>query len=1126
MKSKVYARTLMVMIVMLSSGLVWSADIHVPADYGTIQAAINAANPGDNIIVAAGNYTEQLTINKSLDLIGAGEATTTITAPDVRTGSVTQSAIIHDYLLAAYASAGTIDVRVEGFTFNLNGKNKTAGTGQIDGVFFRDVDDAGGTVAGLFSCTIHNFAATPEYEGFGLVVYGSSDLTLNDNDIHDYTRDGIVVKGISVATVSNNTVTGNATCLNGIDIQYVTSGAVTGNTVTGHTRFSPWAAVGIVVWESSGVTITGNHVDGNFYGIDLEPNTSGVTIADNVLTDNISRAISLNGADDNIVSGNTITGPVGGTDDVAIGLANTSTGNMIGGATPSAGNTITMATSGSANLYAIYMQSNVGPGSNTIRYNTITGGRRAVQFDGPPGIIGTTTVSDNVISGQDFGGICAYNNGSLIITNNTLTNAVRPIEFFGPANITVTGNTINGSTYAGINLGSFTGTADVSDNIIHDIGADNHGIQAQAGGTGLDITGNEIYNISGGGRGIQINGTADGANIDNNEIHDITGFAGICIDGGATGVKINNNDIHDNEQGVVANEPTAEFSGNFIYDNRWGIDVNVTGSITLNNNSVSDNNTNPADSYCLGIKAGTAVANCNWWGTLGFNAANVISVSGGVLTLESWLENGTDADPGTPGFQPEGTNDCGSGTCSSTPMHYNFTITPGTGWATHSETLIMDACAVYKLNLIVGKVYTFKTGCDNGATASFDTKLDLYNAAGALVSSNDDGCEYYRSKLIWTATETSAYVKVSGFNHLFGDFTVAYNYEAPAAGGSCEVPPATPVALAAVTTSWQPQTGTVVAEQCNVYQVAVTNGVVYTFKTGCGDGADANFDTWLELYNSSGTSLAYNDDGCDNGKSILTWTSTITGNVYIKVRGYNDVDAGTYTMKYKSGPSAGGSCDVPPATFVDLNVLPMVWQTAAEAHISSEECVVYRVPNIKTGVIYTFKTGCGDDADADFDTWLELYNDSGTTITYNDDGCENGKSILTWTATYGSGAATDYAYLKVRGYNVVSVGDFTLAYNYSGSKEMLTGVGNQSAGNGINVYPNPADQLFTIASKAPVSFARIIISELTGRSLRTWTLDTPASTYQINSSEFSVGIYVLSIETSEGWIRKKISIVR
>ena len=40
--------------------------IHVPGDYPTIQAAITAASNGDTIIVAAGLYTENVVIDKSL----------------------------------------------------------------------------------------------------------------------------------------------------------------------------------------------------------------------------------------------------------------------------------------------------------------------------------------------------------------------------------------------------------------------------------------------------------------------------------------------------------------------------------------------------------------------------------------------------------------------------------------------------------------------------------------------------------------------------------------------------------------------------------------------------------------------------------------------------------------------------------------------------------------------------------------------------------------------------------------------------------------------------------------------------------------------------------------------------
>ncbi|MEZ4823037.1 MAG: hypothetical protein R2942_11690 [Ignavibacteria bacterium] len=45
--------------------------INVPGSYSTIQAAINAANNGDIIQVAAGIYRENLTINKFIQLRGS-----------------------------------------------------------------------------------------------------------------------------------------------------------------------------------------------------------------------------------------------------------------------------------------------------------------------------------------------------------------------------------------------------------------------------------------------------------------------------------------------------------------------------------------------------------------------------------------------------------------------------------------------------------------------------------------------------------------------------------------------------------------------------------------------------------------------------------------------------------------------------------------------------------------------------------------------------------------------------------------------------------------------------------------------------------------------------------------------
>ncbi|HXX88007.1 MAG TPA: NosD domain-containing protein [Candidatus Acidoferrum sp.] len=44
--------------------------IHVPDDYPTIQAAINAANDGDTVFVRTGTYYENVIINKTISLIG------------------------------------------------------------------------------------------------------------------------------------------------------------------------------------------------------------------------------------------------------------------------------------------------------------------------------------------------------------------------------------------------------------------------------------------------------------------------------------------------------------------------------------------------------------------------------------------------------------------------------------------------------------------------------------------------------------------------------------------------------------------------------------------------------------------------------------------------------------------------------------------------------------------------------------------------------------------------------------------------------------------------------------------------------------------------------------------------
>ena len=581
-----------------------SDNVTAETPWATIQHAVDTATDGDTIYVANGTYTEQILIQKSLTIIGEGA---TIQAPDSRAGSVTQGSYDYDYIIAAYPASGTIDVRIEGFTIDANNEAQTDGTNYLVGAFFRNVS---GVDAGLFSCTIQGFK-DEAYKSYGIKVDGNCVLTIDHNILSSYTRDGMEIRGSTLGnpavTISNNQLTGSALPLQGISLIDGATGSITDNTVSGHTRSAEWAACGILVDNSNDIPVTGNTVENTFYAIFLA-NAESCTVSNNTLTDYIKRGISLDTASDNTISGNTITGPASGTDDTAIGLDNNCADNMIGGSSSEEGNTITMATSGEGNLYAIYMQASVGDNDNTISFNTITGGQRAVQFDGPPGITGTTTISNNIISGQEFGGICAYNNGNLAITGNTLTNTTRPIElqgsvdFPGPVDVTITGNTIDGAAFDGINLGYASGTKLISGNIIRNIPENSSAIHGQA--------------------------NADNLDIDNNNIS--SAWIGIQIDTGCTGVTITDNNIHDNDySGISVYDDLLTVTGNSI-DNCWR-GIEITGILTAHQNAFTQNE---YGSVIIHNDSAHDVTN-NWWGDTASPAGNIVT-NGNPVDYSPW----------------------------------------------------------------------------------------------------------------------------------------------------------------------------------------------------------------------------------------------------------------------------------------------------------------------------------------------------------------------------------------------------------------------------------------------------------------------------------------------------------
>jgi len=483
--------------------------------------------------------------------------------------------------------------------------------------------------------------------------------------------------------------------------------------------------------------------------------------------------------------------------------------------------------------------------------------------------------------------------------------------------------------------------------------------------------------------------------------------------------------------------------------------------------------------------------------------------------------------------------------CKTAPA-FDETITPTSSWQTFPATLTetvtitTGACDIYKVTGITASTgYTFKTGCDDGATANFDTFIELYDADGNWLAQNDDGCAAWTSILIWTSPGTytgTVYVKVRGYNaDKTGTYRMAYKQGAAAPPTACLAPPLFNASVTP-TPTWAGNSQTLSQNSCYIYQVNAIVGNQYTFKTGCGPAGSvtptASFDTYMELYDATGNWIADNDDGCEQWRSSLEWIAagTVTNTTYyVKVRGWNSNNYGPYTVAYSYAAAPPSACKTPPDFDESLTAPTTSWQNGGSDATVSDGCWVYKI-KLTAGKTYQFKTGCGDGASAavGFDTFLELYGESGTWLTQDDDGCKvpasnDYTSKIVWTAT-----TTEYVFLKVRGWSSADYGTFTMAYkdNGTGPDALQLGTGNELTQNQVKVYPNPANQSFTVASEAPLSFTRITISELTGRIVKSWDLDEPLTFMQIESADFAQGVYVISIETSEGWIRKKVSIIR
>jgi filamentous hemagglutinin family protein len=656
-------------------------NIYVTEASGSIQRGINAACTCDTVHVAAGTFTEQLTINKSLTLLGSGD-TTIVKAP---------TSLVEDRGMKSIVTIGgdsSTRVNMSGFTI----KGPSAGINA--GIFVRD-----GAYAHIYNNKVLDIrdalaGINGNQNGIGIFVGRASLSTsgkalIEDNFITGYQKGGIVVDGPgSDATVRGNTVIGagatQVIAQNGIQASRGASAIIENNTVSGHDYNKPnddTTAAGILIFTpgihltTPGVITVGpNDVQHNEIGILTNDPRSLSHISLDGVTNNGRNAVAEFKGDF------TNDGPNLAFPDWAKSNATMVNGTKFSDAIGDIGNIVSVdgvlrvtGWNGFATIEPAFTAVadggtvNIAAGSYSVNSISVNKG---ISFLGPnAGTHGNSgsRVDEAVITGTNPSGPAFRIDTAAPVTFDGLKfegGASQPIDsYFTGNNITLRNNVFNnqaGSLFFALSAqltlerNRFTNVSDPDGNSVFVAGNWNG-----TTGTAVTIRDNLFENpntLVGGLNLSNVSGLVTG-----NTFKDLK-YYGILLANNSSSIAITNN-LFDHITNPGSNTTwgagirfyTPAFtgpvviSGNEFINSAIGVSVRAGSDITGMNVQITDNSFHGNGQAIRNEGTGTLNASGNWWGTT--DATAVAAQMTGAVDFSPMLASGTDANLGMAGFQ-------------------------------------------------------------------------------------------------------------------------------------------------------------------------------------------------------------------------------------------------------------------------------------------------------------------------------------------------------------------------------------------------------------------------------------------------------------------------------------------
>ena len=258
------------------------------ATFSTIQAAVDASAAGDAIQVCAGTYAEQV-------VISVGKSNLTLQSQTPLAATIQASATLpHSQDSAIVQVDGATGVTISGFT--ISGPAPPTGTGAIG---FGVLIDGGGaaTLTGNRITAIRDDPLSGAQNGIAVGVGDGpshpgtptpGSVIATNNRIDGYQKGGFSIRRAgSRAAISGNTITGAGSTAtigqNGIFVRDDTTATISNNTISGN-AYSPGAlATGIAIVGGT-VVVSGNKLDANDYGVETFL-AQGAIVHGNTVTD-------------------------------------------------------------------------------------------------------------------------------------------------------------------------------------------------------------------------------------------------------------------------------------------------------------------------------------------------------------------------------------------------------------------------------------------------------------------------------------------------------------------------------------------------------------------------------------------------------------------------------------------------------------------------------------------------------------------------------------------------------------------------------------------------------------------------------------------------------------------------